>query len=188
VLLWLLALACLLHGCAALHRPSVEQGVPERLPPPRVWTLDGRVGAKVAERGWSARLHWHQSGEEFSARLSGPFGQGAVDVEKDSRGLRLRESGREHRGAALDKWASEQFGAPLPVAELPYWLIGLPNPEGGASVRRGPQGLISRLEQAGWRVEFQTWRRFGNRLLPRRLLLVHGDLRLTLVVHAWQEG
>jgi outer membrane lipoprotein LolB len=188
---WVLVLVVglLLSGCESLREPPSFGWLPEQRPPPRVWTLDGRVGVKMDGRGWSARLHWRQSGRAFSARLSGPFGQGAVQVEKDARGVRLLESsGREHRGEALERWALEHLGAPLPVEELPYWLIGLPQPGKSSSIQRDPQGLIAHMDQAGWQVAFLGWQRVGDRILPRRLSLVRGEVSLSLVVHDWTEG
>jgi len=181
--------ALLTGGCASLRAPAPERALASPGEAPRVWRLEGRIGVKVDDRGWSASLAWHQHGEDFSARFSGPFGRGAVEVHQLGGALWVQDQeGRERRGPELQQWARSQFGAELPVRELPYWLVGSAAPHAPARISRDDEGRPLRLEQAGWEAHYQGWTELGPWTLPRRLTLSRGEVEVKVVVDRWDEG
>ncbi|MGD2081992.1 MAG: lipoprotein insertase outer membrane protein LolB [Chromatiales bacterium] len=154
-----------------------------------MWTLEGRIGVRMQDQGWQARLRWQQQGDDFHARLSGPLGSGTVDLRMADGVLRVRDSrGGERSGPEIDVWAREAFGEPLPVEELRFWLLGLARPDLPAQMDEDVDGLPRGLSQAGWRVRFDEWARFEGRTLPRRLSIERGRVRVKLVVHRWEPG
>jgi outer membrane lipoprotein LolB len=178
----------LVASCASLRAPTLRGVLPSASEAPRVWTLDGRIGVKVDSKGWSASLRWSQNREDFSAHFSGPFGRGAVEVRQRDGKLWVRDpEGREHRGADLQQWAHQQFGAELPIGELSYWLVGIAEPGRPAGVVRGEGGRPLRLEQGGWQVRFLDWTDLGRWLVPRRLVLSRADVEVKVVVDHWAE-
>ncbi len=188
--LWLVVAgaALLAGGCASLLGPTPKGALASVGETPRVWRLEGRIGVKVDDRGWSASLLWRQNGEDFSARFSGPFGQGAVEVHRLGGALWVRDQdGQELRGPELQRWALQQFGAELPVRELPYWLVGAADPGRPAEISRDDAGRPLRLMQAGWGVRFLDWTELGSWLVPRRLALSRRGVEVKVVVDQWAE-
>ena len=45
------------------------------------WRLTGRVSAFNGEEGWHAGVNWQEDAGVFDLQLSGPLGQGAVQVK-----------------------------------------------------------------------------------------------------------
>jgi outer membrane biogenesis lipoprotein LolB len=50
----------------------------------------------------------------------------------------------------------------------------------------GEGARLEALEQAGWRVRYTRYAAAGARILPERLELTAGDVRLRLSVASWQ--
>lgn len=191
---WLLA-ALLLAGCAAAPPPlpdvSPEQALEARLKRLRElqsWTLTGRVGANNGKDSLSASMRWIQTRERYRIRLSGPLGQGLVEVTGSEAGVALRNAERQTFYASTPEvLLSERFGWRLPVSGLRYWILGQPVP--GAAVERrrlDAYGRLTRLDQSGWRIEYLEYEDVGGMELPSRINLEHRELKARIAVRHWQ--
>ena len=83
----------------------------------------------------------------------------------------------------------------LPVGSLHAWLLGLPDPAFNAATEPGHDGTLAAFEQRLWRVAFRELpARAGEAdsgsplLVPRRIDLEHGDLRLRLTIDDWHAA
>lgn len=181
--------AWLAGGCAAL--PPVSDGMDwparmEELQSLETWGLHGRVAVATAAEGFSGGLVWRQDGDRAAIELRGPLGGRSLWIQVDGGAITVTD----RRGTSLDGDAARnlvtgELGTPLPVGELRYWLVGVPAPGAVREESIGADGRLESLEQAGWRVRYARYGAVGRLVLPARVELLANDVRLRLIVTAW---
>ena len=152
------------------------------------WRASGRLGVKSLDTGFSAGFDWHESAGASTIDVRGPLGLGAVHITRNA-DLIVIDNGRgpAQRGAApfveLEDALAARLGAPLPLAPLRYWLLGVPDPD-GAVVRDAD----NRFEQYGWTVTATDPRVVAGApfVLPRQLTLERPPTRIRVVVDDWR--
>jgi outer membrane lipoprotein LolB len=186
-LIGVLAMAALLAGCATT-RTAVPAGA--RAPDPdrfTQWTARGRIALAAQGEGGSGSFVWQQRSERTELALRGPLGAGGLQLTMDGEALELADPG----GAPLDGDAARaelerRLGARLPLAEMRYWLLGLPAP---ADVADGPvqlaTGAMPGFVQAGWVVSYDALGAQGEWTLPARLTATSGSARVRIVIDDW---
>src|SRR5512144_217817 len=119
----------LLAGCAM--RP-VTPATSARLPDPAQlteWSARGRLAVAANGEGGSGTFTWEQAGPQTQLRLRGPLGAGGLDIATDGATLRVQDAaGHAVDGDAARAALERQLGVALPLAELRYWLLGVPAP------------------------------------------------------------
>lgn len=177
-------------GCATLPPASDERDWPERraeLQALQNWTLDGRVAVATAAEGFSGGLAWRQDGAQAEIDLRGPLGGAALSIRLDGTWMTVTDgSGASIAGEAARAYIASEIGAPLPVAELRYWLVGVPAPGLPHQETIGADGRLARLEQAGWQLRYARYATVGVFVLPARIEVESGTARLRLVVSSWR--
>ena len=82
--------------------------------------------------------------------------------------------------------SSDGSASQLPLAELRWWLLGIPAP-GEASVNQDAgSGEIRDFTQNGWRVSINSRAAGLGFALPQRLTAEREGARLKLLVENWQ--
>ena len=189
-MLW--AAATLLSACVTAPRPAA--------PPLRPWaeraallqavphfTLDGRLAATNGKQGFSAGLRWRQQVNDASLQLSGPLGFGAARVQERDGQLTITTSdGRTLTGAAAAAQLAGLLGFDPPLHSLRYWVLGVNDPSMSAERSLDDRQRLALLQQDGWRIVYDEYIPVRRYWLPRRLTLSHQQLRLKLVINAWQ--
>jgi len=184
------AVMLLAAGCAALPPPidaASWAGRRAELQALEAWTLDGRVAVATAAQGFSGGLAWRQNGAKAEIGLRGPFGGTALSIRLDGEEMTVADSG----GAAIAGDAARQFlvseiGAPLPVAEMRYWLVGVPAPQFQYRETMGADGRLAALEQAGWRLRYARYQAVDGYALPALVEINSESARLRLAVSRWR--
>lgn len=183
------AVLLLAGGCAILPPAGDAGSWPGRraeLQALEAWTLDGRVAVATAAEGFSGGLVWQQQGPEAQIDLRGPLGGTALSIRLDGAEMTVTDAnGVTIAGDAARDYVASQIGAPLPVAELRYWLVGVPAPGQSHEETIGADGRLSALEQAGWRLRFSRYDQVGRLVLPARIEVESTAARLRLVVSRW---
>jgi outer membrane lipoprotein LolB len=177
-------------GCASQRpAPSIDdwQRHQEQLKRLEHWQISGKLGVRMPGENNSANLRWQQRARDFRIDLSGPFGQGRVIISGDDQLVTLEQAGQPPQYASTSEeliW--ETSGLYLPLADLRYWVRGIPAP-GKPVVRReaNDQGLLERLEQSGWQLTYSQYTRAEGWPLPGRIVAEHRDVRVTLVIRQW---
>ncbi len=148
--------------------------------------LNGRVAVAVGQQGFNADLRWAQNGTRTRMVLSGPFGAGATEVS-DAGGTLSVVTARGQRlgNTAAHTVLERQLGFDPPLASLRYWILGVPDPSLPASVTVDASQRLSRLEQAGWMIDYRAYSPVGAEWLPRLLTVKRAAVRLRMVVDAW---
>lgn len=151
------------------------------------WELAGRVAVATETEGFSGGLAWRQDGARAEIELRGPLGGKALAIQVDGAAISVTDgNGVSVDGDAARGLVAAELGAPLPVGELRYWLIGAPAPGAPHEESVGADGRLESLEQAGWRVRYARYESVGELALPARVDMVSDGVRLRIVVADWQ--
>ena len=151
------------------------------------YSLTGRVAVAANGQGFSANLRYRQQQQRADLALDGPMGIGGMRMQFDERELTVtNSSGETLDGAAARAEIERRLGFELPLAELRWWLLGIPAP-GDATVNQdGGTGEIHDFIQAGWRVSINSRAAGLGFSLPQRLTAEREGARLKLLVERWQ--
>jgi outer membrane lipoprotein LolB len=194
----LVALCALLVACVSAPAPRVTPGA---LPPARSWaqrqalllqevdhfSLRGRLGASNGQKSFSSALRWKQLGTDADLALSGPLGFGSARIQLAGGQVTITSSDGAHlAGAAAFQWLTAQLGFDPPLRSLRYWVLGVNNPLQTATPSLDAQQRLAQLQQGGWRIAYEEYLPVAGQWLPHRLTLSRADLRLKLVIDAWQ--
>jgi outer membrane lipoprotein LolB len=191
-----LAAAILLGACQSLPpdvaTPSPQEVQPqwqarlERLSVIQHFELKGRI-ASSSLGGGSADLTWIQNLDHLDVSLSGTLGIGALRIEGTPDKLIIISRDGQYQADEAEQALTEKLGAPLPLSDLRFWVLGLPRPGSDSRIKLDDQGRLSHLEQEGWQLDYIEYREFsaGSPALPRKLWLSSGSNRWKLVVDQW---
>lgn len=185
---WAALVGLALAGCAA--PPRAPEGA--RSPDPAVlsrWTASGRMAIAAGNDGGSASFDWAQDGTTSRLDLRGPLGSGAMRLVVTAEALSLFDgSGRVLDTDLASADLRVRLGAELPWEQLRYWLLGLPAPGVEATVRDQNQVPWRTIEQAGWRLAYDSFLEVAGLNLPRRLSAEQGEVRVRVVIDEWRPG
>jgi outer membrane lipoprotein LolB len=185
--------AALLAACATM--PVGSDGLSyeqrrERLEAVSAWDMRGRVAVSAGERAFQASFRWHQDADALDLAVRGPLG-----VPLTSSALTVTSRGDTRVLSDPETQLSELLGWWLPVGSLHAWLLGLPDPAFNAATQPGPDGTLASFEQRLWRVAFMSYQLAPEKadagsplLVPHRIDLEHGDLRLRLTIDDWHAA
>jgi outer membrane lipoprotein LolB len=147
------------------------------------WQLDGRAAVALGTQGWQAALNWRQADDTAEVHLSGPFGIGALVLKQSAEGLSL--NGAPPSDAVLSQ-VQDKLGFDLPIENLHYWLLGVPNPGSTFDLSRNGQDRAAALSQAGWSIAYDRYVPAAGDLLPGLLVLTRGNVRVRIVIDHWE--
>ena len=188
-----LLLVALLAGCTVAPRqpPPVEAPWEARrseLQARDTFELRGRVAVVAGEEGFNARLRWEQAGAQSSVALDGPLGVGGVRVTADDQTFSIITSrGEQLNSEAARAELATRLGFEPPLSSLRYWILGVPDPAYPAEEILDDQQRLTTLRQDGWQIDYERYAAAQGQWLPSRLTLTRGDVRVRLLVDAWES-
>jgi len=179
--------AALLLGCAGTPRAPVIAGLEVDLTRVTDWVASGRIGIVVPGSGGSGTFVWRQRDDWTDLSVRGPLGAGGLQIETDGVALRVTDANGERLDAeAARGLIRSRLGADLPLAQLRYWMLGLPAPGADAEVRVQAEAPVRRIEQSGWSVAYEQFVTAKGWSVPARLTASSGPLRVKAIVDHWQ--
>jgi len=149
--------------------------------------MEGRLALNTGRRGYSGTVSWEQNDDIVDFRFRGPFGFGGFRIHGVPDQLRVKTTAGEEfllRDPELEM--TERFGWSLPVHSMRYWILGVSDPELPASEVPDEDGLLASIEQGGWFVRYDEYGMSGGLLLPRRLDMEHGEVRIRVMTDRWE--
>jgi len=186
------AVALLAGGCATTPPQVQMEGWTERRAALQAlddWNLDGRVAVAAGEDGFSGGLNWEQRGEKAEITLRGPMGGAAILIRVDG----VQTVVTDERGVTYDGEEARQFikqnlgpESPLPIAEMRYWLVGVPAPGSPHDETLGGDRRLASLTQSGWQIRYDRYETVGALALPARMDMATEGLRLRVAVSDWR--
>jgi outer membrane lipoprotein LolB len=189
-------LAVLLAGCRVAPAPAPGPGPGADAPWPEQraalerldhFSLNGRVAVAAKGEGFSGALRYQQEPQRSDLALDGPLGMGGFRVVLDGDQLTISTSrGEQLDGAAARAELEQSLGFSMPIAELRWWLLGIPAP-GEASVDAdAASGEIHGFLQGGWNISIDARAPALGFALPQRLTATREGARMKLLVDRWQ--
>ena len=173
----------LLVGCA---------GLPGSAPPPvprpaaaqiSAYTLSGRISVRQAEARYIANISWRHAAAADEIMLTTPFGSGIAALTRDASGASLVSA--DHGRLQAPDWdalAAQAFGAELPLARLPRWLLA----DVPAGAQRDAAGRPRHFAQDGWEVDFERYESEAPAALPVLIEFRRGDIEVRLKIDTWE--
>lgn len=158
------------------------------------WTLTGKLGIRTPEDSGSASLKWAQKIANYQINLSGPLGQKSMIITGTPDKVRLEQTGEPAQEAkTAEALIKKSVGWTLPVAQLAYWVRGVPAPKLRIThLQQNQNGLIDQLIQGDWNITYSNYRDQdfnGTTLpLPGKITAEYKDVRLILVIRDWKLG
>lgn len=169
-------------GCATVPPPTLPAAAPVE-----AFHLVGRVSVRYGDDGFSGSLDWHHAPARDEVLILSPLGQGVAQLVRNGDGVTLTTSDQQvYRAADAESLTEQVLGWRLPLSGLPQWVQARPVAGRAAEVRRDANGLVVRLSQDGWRVEYLDYKAFAAGALPSRVFMDSADLRLKLVIDEWR--
>jgi outer membrane lipoprotein LolB len=184
----IIAGCCLIALSACVTRPPLQRPAGEwssraqALQHANSWTLQGRAAVAVASQGWQASLDWRQSAASSELHLAGPLGIGAQVITRTRSGISV--NGAPPSDSALAQ-LQDRLGFALPIDDLRYWLLGVPNPSSTFELARNEQDRALHLTQSDWSIDYDRYIQSGGDLLPAHIVLSRDDIRVRIVVDHW---
>ena len=154
------------------------------------WTAVGKLGVQSAQDSWSAGLSWRQGRDSYRLRLSGPLGQGLMEL-RGSPGLVEMHTSDDgvYRAGTAEELMQTHAGWRVPLSGLRFWILGRPDPQARiVDLALDPGGRLAELRQLGWHIRYERYDEFDGLALPTRLTLENSRLRAKLVLRSWLTG
>lgn len=185
-----LLLVLLLGACSALPPPAPTEWRDYRTRAERLnhWQLDAKVALRWPGGAESANLSWSQRDQRTELDLYGPLGAGAVRVTHAKGVLDIEQNGeRHHYDTDTPEALAAATGWPIPIAALPYWLRGIPDPRQPVDRLELRDGRAALIEQDGWTARYPDYMAVADGSLPSELRLTHPgrDVTLRLIRARW---
>lgn len=186
--------AAMLAGCAAgpvKLNPPEREAVYEKFKATQkslaYWKMNAKFTFRVNNRVHSGTIRWVNNDYAYGIKLTGPMDQGAVVVTSDGNEVTLKDSqGYEGSANTPEAMLTRYTEYELPISNMKYWVKGLPTPHSKPIVTLNPQGYPIFMQQDTWTIEYQYFRDVGNYLLPRKIIITHPTLKISLSVYEWE--
>lgn len=151
------------------------------------WKITGAIAAKHGSEGWQARVIWREeSPQEFSGRLYAYFSPEQVVIKgKPGKVILFDEKGQQFEDRSIENMIKKSTGWRIPMDQLRYWVRGIAAPNSTSKVRFNKEGRITSMKQSGWALRYKDYVSISGYVLPKKVELVSGDLRVRLVISKW---
>lgn len=144
------------------------------------WEFQGRFAVRDARDSWSANINWRHQKNADRLKLSGPLGQGAVEIVlTDGHIVIDRGEGDLESSDDPDVLIRQHLGVFVPVESLQYWVLGLPHPDNHFMEIK--EGFI----QSGWSVSIPMLMQADDQLMPHKLVVANNETKLKLIIDQW---
>jgi outer membrane lipoprotein LolB len=151
------------------------------------WTAKGRIALAAKGEGGSGSFSWQQRDARTELSVRGPLGAGGLNVVAEGDALQLTDaSGRALDGAAARQALEAHLGAPIPLDDLRYWLIGVPAPGRGPGLVQAATGSTPGFVQGAWVVSYDAYTDAAGWRLPARMTATTAGVKVRVVVDEWQ--
>lgn len=152
------------------------------------FSMQGRIGVQTNGKGFSGSLQWQHNNTEDDIDLYSPLGSQVASIKKTPEQVTLQDASGKHFSAVdAETLTQETLGWRLPLTGLVDWAIGRPTQSPIQNSTWNEQGLLTRLEQDGWKIEYDNYEQQGAYMLPGKIFLKSDPLNLKLLVEKWNN-
>ena len=154
------------------------------------FTLDARFALRVSlpERPTESsggRLAWEHKNGNDRILVSNPLGVGLAEIETGPAHARLHTAdGQTRESPDANALMEEVTGQPLPIRQLPNWLLGRAAHPG--NIENDGSGRPLRLTEAGWQIDYAYVDDAPDALPSGVTLRRTGEVELRLRIEEWK--
>jgi outer membrane lipoprotein LolB len=130
-------------------------------------------------------LNWQQQADSTVVHLAGPLGVGALALKRTADGLSLNGA---PPGNAVLAQLRERLGFELPLDQLRFWLLGVPDQRAPFELKRNAEDRAAQLIQSDWTIDIDRYMSFDGDVLPAHLVLSREGVRVRIAVDHWERG
>jgi len=161
---------------------------PTSNPPLKNFQAQGKVAFTQGKRGGNASIFWKQQGNQYNIRLVGALGAGSLEIHGQPGFVGLNQSnGERYTATDPEQLIKKVLGWDIPVSPLRFWLQGQMVPGTKSDhVQYDSKGQLLTLNQLGWQIAYHKYIEQESRLLPSRVTLQHGNVRLKFIFRKWK--
>lgn len=190
-----LIVCSLVCGCTTFVSPHSETASPptnwrehtQTLNEIKNWHLSGSISIQHNGKATPASFQWQQNQKDYAITLLGPLGIGRVQIDGTPSLITFQQPNKPLLSAKTpERLMQHQLGWYIPISELYYWVRGLPAPNTPHRKLFDSQHQLARLQQAGWEIQYLSYHSVHNILLPQKMVLTQDQLRIKLVIRAWE--
>lgn len=152
------------------------------------WFASGRFSARGNEETWSGHFQWQNEKSAYVVNISAPLSGGSFLLKGDDNHATLvygedKSVSGDDANALLFKYT----GLKLPVNELRYWLIGLPDRDNKLGrIELDETGHLQRLFQQDWKIDYKRYSQHSSYTLPDKIFLENHEFDVRLSIQQWQ--
>lgn len=169
-----------LTGCAGFGKQPGASELTEN------WALSGKMAVRNATEASSFNVDWEQRAQDFEIELSGPLGQGAVQINGEPGSVTLTQGDDKVTRSTLRELAYEITDLDLPLDYLQFWVRAQPYPGIDATIDRDVDSQqVQRITQSGWQVDYPVYFDETGESLPRRIDFARNGSSGRLVIRNW---
>ena len=151
------------------------------------WGLKGRIAVRTNDESGSGTLYWTQRKDDYDIRVIASFSGGVYELSGADGVVSLRAPDqRVLQAEDAETLLRQAAGWYFPVADLVYWIRGLPAP--ALQVDRmllDAENRLSALNQGGWSIRYKSYVRIDGSSMPGRLDLENDQVRVRLSIREW---
>jgi len=152
------------------------------------FSLQGRIGVQTNSKGFSGGLKWHHSTAADNIALFSPLGSQVAQITKSSDQITLTDAnGKKVSAADAETLIYNALGWSLPLTGLADWSLGRPSSGPILASTWDEQGLLTTLNQDGWKIEFSNYAELNGYWLPGKIFLKSDQVNLKLLVESWDN-
>jgi outer membrane lipoprotein LolB len=150
------------------------------------WELDGRLAVNDGSDGGSGNFNWVRQNESSHMNFHGALGRGAwrLDAEPGSATLELAD-GEIYRAGNVTELVRDRLRWQIPVDALEWWVRGLEAPGGTPNRQLDEQGLLVKLNQFGWNIEYDRYLDSDVVVMPHKMTARREKQTVKLAVRRW---
>jgi outer membrane lipoprotein LolB len=153
---------------------------------PESFELNGRIGVRHDDQGFSGNLSWRHNAVEDEIHLRSPLGQTVARIQRKAGIVTLDTPEGNYTAQSTAELTEQVLGWRLPLDGMQYWVLARPAPDDAAESERDDSMRIIRLRQQQWNIEYRDYRMEGNYVLPSRITMRNDKLELKLIVDSWE--
>lgn len=151
------------------------------------WNVKGAVAIRTPQNAISASIQWQQHQENYHISLFGPLGSHSYELTGQPGAVTLAAAnGQTFHAASAEELLAQQAGWRLPLANLRYWIRGLPVPNMPAEKQFDTYHHLVMLQQAGWAIQYLGFTSVNNIDVPNKIFLNNAQLNVKIVIYEWQ--
>jgi len=152
------------------------------------FSLQGRIGVQTNSKGFSGGLQWQHSLANDNIALYSPLGGQVAQINKSSNQITLTDAnGKQLSATNAETLTYNALGWSLPLTGLADWSLGRPSKGRIQASTWDEQGLLTTLDQDGWKIEFSNYTEQHGYWLPGKVFLKSDQVNLKLLVENWNN-